>query len=269
MKQKIHFPKFLFIRQQQLFLIGMDSNTNETLKADVLNGIWIGSCPPYPQYKCPTNPIFWTLSAVTISSVCHIVGAGYNSDGQEKLFPFLVYGKFDPLTRFFSVKKKYLPGLSIQAVEVKFEGKLNSKSKEELVIEGTWFNESSLYSGTFVCMKQIPSPQKQDTEGSPISMEKLIGQVKEQIPKLNKNSTELENIKLLLDETTKLLNVQIEETKRREQLNQCAICMESSPRYAIVPCGHLCLCEKCKGEITDSHCPVCRSKANQILKVFF
>eukprot|EP00931_Biecheleriopsis_adriatica_P033838 TRINITY_DN19623_c0_g1_i1.p1 TRINITY_DN19623_c0_g1~~TRINITY_DN19623_c0_g1_i1.p1 ORF type:complete len:439 (-),score=62.10 TRINITY_DN19623_c0_g1_i1:19-1281(-) len=40
-------------------------------------------------------------------------------------------------------------------------------------------------------------------------------------------------------------------------VGDCVICMEEAAEYAVVPCGHQCLCKNCK-QTSPPHCPVCR-----------
>ena len=46
----------------------------------------------------------------------------------------------------------------------------------------------------------------------------------------------------------------------------CVICFEQPKKFAIVPCGHRCLCKWCKP--SDHRCPMCRGPVNLILRVF-
>merc|ERR1712062_242037 len=53
--------------------------------------------------------------------------------------------------------------------------------------------------------------------------------------------------------------------------NLCVICMDRQiAPYAIVPCGHQCLCSVCKGLIKpDKHkCPMCNGSVSMIIKLF-
>ena len=45
--------------------------------------------------------------------------------------------------------------------------------------------------------------------------------------------------------------------------NECLVCMDAPRDYACIPCGHLCLCGKCKDNI-DRKCPICRKKYDSI-----
>jgi hypothetical protein len=52
--------------------------------------------------------------------------------------------------------------------------------------------------------------------------------------------------------------------------NECCICLENLSNYALVPCGHKCVCEEdAQKLLIDSDvCPVCRSHIDNILEVF-
>ena len=49
--------------------------------------------------------------------------------------------------------------------------------------------------------------------------------------------------------------------------------MNHKKEYAFVPCGHLCLCESCVNDNAHNklkgECPICRTKATFIIKIFF
>ena len=47
---------------------------------------------------------------------------------------------------------------------------------------------------------------------------------------------------------------------------ECAICLDGDAEYAVVPCGHRCLCASCSK--TVSQCPVCRTAMTAVLRVF-
>jgi hypothetical protein len=70
-------------------------------------------------------------------------------------------------------------------------------------------------------------------------------------------------------------NVELEETplppvKNESQENECLICAANPKECAFVPCGHLCVCQKCASElIAISHkCPVCRADTTSTIKIF-
>ncbi|EKX33564.1 hypothetical protein GUITHDRAFT_81277, partial [Guillardia theta CCMP2712] len=48
----------------------------------------------------------------------------------------------------------------------------------------------------------------------------------------------------------------------------CVLCMERKADWALIPCGHLCLCEQCKDGATDRPCPLCRSNPTSVNKIF-
>ena len=47
---------------------------------------------------------------------------------------------------------------------------------------------------------------------------------------------------------------------------ECAICLDDSAEYAVVPCGHRCLCNSCIKAVSE--CPVCRGAMTAVLRVF-
>ena len=47
---------------------------------------------------------------------------------------------------------------------------------------------------------------------------------------------------------------------------ECAICWDGEAEYAVVPCGHRCLCARCIKAVSD--CPVCRGAMTAVLRVF-
>eukprot|EP01084_Bolivina_argentea_P069171 125914_1 len=55
-----------------------------------------------------------------------------------------------------------------------------------------------------------------------------------------------------------------EESKDEE--NECVVCMNGIKCYVAVPCGHLCLCEKCK-DVIEEKCPICQAKCT-VIKLF-
>ena len=45
----------------------------------------------------------------------------------------------------------------------------------------------------------------------------------------------------------------------------CAICMTGTKSHLAAPCGHLCACAACASQL--KHCPACRAKVTQWMKV--
>jgi hypothetical protein len=51
----------------------------------------------------------------------------------------------------------------------------------------------------------------------------------------------------------------------------CVVCFDAPKEYAIVPCGHQCVCARCAEQLTKTRtptCPVCREPIQQTMKVF-
>jgi hypothetical protein len=52
---------------------------------------------------------------------------------------------------------------------------------------------------------------------------------------------------------------------------QCVVCFDAPKEYAIVPCGHVCVCESCAEQLTKTRtpmCPMCRGPIRETMKVF-
>jgi hypothetical protein len=52
---------------------------------------------------------------------------------------------------------------------------------------------------------------------------------------------------------------------------QCVVCFDAPKEYAIVPCGHQCVCAMCAEQLTKTRtpmCPVCRGPIRESMKVF-
>jgi hypothetical protein len=59
----------------------------------------------------------------------------------------------------------------------------------------------------------------------------------------------------------------------QEGEDACVVCWDRRADYAIVPCGHLCLCSRCSSYATlhgtlRCQCPVCKCTAQRAMKVF-
>ena len=51
----------------------------------------------------------------------------------------------------------------------------------------------------------------------------------------------------------------------------CVVCFDAPKEYAIVPCGHQCVCGECAEQLTKTRtpmCPVCRGPIRETMKVF-
>lgn len=65
-----------------------------------------------------------------------------------------------------------------------------------------------------------------------------------------------------------------DERRRREEDESnrplCAICMSNAKTHAFLPCGHLCVCEKCAYETLErtATCPICRNASESVSHIF-
>ncbi len=48
----------------------------------------------------------------------------------------------------------------------------------------------------------------------------------------------------------------------------CVVCLERAKSTALVPCGHMCLCDSCASAKGLKKCPICRADVVSVLRVF-
>ena len=50
----------------------------------------------------------------------------------------------------------------------------------------------------------------------------------------------------------------------------CCICYFQAKTHALIPCGHMCLCESCAAMLPPSfsRCPMCRKEIQQVVRIF-
>ena len=49
------------------------------------------------------------------------------------------------------------------------------------------------------------------------------------------------------------------------------VCMDAPASFAFIPCGHRCVCEKCRDSVCalfDSRCPRCRESFSSTLRIY-
>lgn len=83
---------------------------------------------------------------------------------------------------------------------------------------------------------------------------------------------QVNSLKLALDRANEAtFNAQSERRVAVRRLPQheatCVICLEEAPEYAVVPCGHLAFCDRCKPTEAEGPCPVCRQEVCMLLRV--
>ena len=49
--------------------------------------------------------------------------------------------------------------------------------------------------------------------------------------------------------------------------SECAVCWDAPAEFAVVPCGHLCLCAGCLGT-ASALCPICRSPSTGTYQIY-
>ncbi|CAB9515903.1 IAP repeat-containing protein 3 [Seminavis robusta] len=57
---------------------------------------------------------------------------------------------------------------------------------------------------------------------------------------------------------------------RSRKLGRCTICGDTDKNHVFVPCGHLCACKNCAGQVIKRNmkCPVCRGSVTEAIQVF-
>lgn len=68
-------------------------------------------------------------------------------------------------------------------------------------------------------------------------------------------------------------NLEDDKPIKRQEKPLCVICHDKTPVWAVVPCGHLCLCDDCapsilQGPSYDRLCPLCRGTASSTLRIY-
>lgn len=66
----------------------------------------------------------------------------------------------------------------------------------------------------------------------------------------------------------KKLNKQIQNLSTCKSENTCVICLDNISEFALIPCGHVCVCKNCK-IFLKKKCPICNTNINNILEIFF
>jgi len=47
----------------------------------------------------------------------------------------------------------------------------------------------------------------------------------------------------------------------------CVVCLSEPSTHAMVPCGHMCICEQCNSDSAHDQCPICRGLVENIIKI--
>lgn len=110
------------------------------------------------------------------------------------------------------------------------------------------------------------SPSETETEEE-IQQRRMI--IHECLMKATENK-HMDHHKLLIDSAksrqTKRDQKEKVEPPETEEDNECVVCLESKKEYAVVPCGHLCLCEGCIPNLKE--CPICRGEMITAMKIY-
>jgi hypothetical protein len=70
-----------------------------------------------------------------------------------------------------------------------------------------------------------------------------------------------------VEEITDALSANTVCTDNEDEATLCVVCMDAQRTHLVAPCGHKCLCESCSTTFGTT-CPICRSDAMLVCKVF-
>jgi chromosome segregation ATPase len=85
-----------------------------------------------------------------------------------------------------------------------------------------------------------------------------------------------ETVQKLPQEATKSLQQDLNEIQSAQCIltnAQCSVCHEHSATKAVIPCGHLCMCEECNNSVikldtAQRKCPLCRGQLLSTLRIY-
>lgn len=55
------------------------------------------------------------------------------------------------------------------------------------------------------------------------------------------------------------------------EFGNCVVCLEGYRKFAVTPCGHLCLCKRCARRVMSSQhskCPICNAHAKSMIRIY-
>merc|ERR1712160_129030 len=104
---------------------------------------------------------------------------------------------------------------------------------------------------------ELPSSITPNTDASPLQrmQHKLLDQAQTRI-------------------TTSLAASAPSQTNERQMDDdiECCVCLDARASNIFLPCGHVCICKKCKIPYengTEQQCPMCRKEFTMIARAFF
>ena len=93
---------------------------------------------------------------------------------------------------------------------------------------------------------------------------------------LQRHKDEIEAETKLLAERNKSVEMDLKMQSINDWKLECAICLNASSRFAVIPCGHYVLCDECskeyiiseKDKVYQGCCPMCRVTVEGLLRIF-
>jgi hypothetical protein len=77
----------------------------------------------------------------------------------------------------------------------------------------------------------------------------------------------LQHEKSELASTLHCLKDELQSVADNQYEGQCVICLTGAASYAVVPCGHLSLCDECVTAQPED-CPVCRTRTQNLMRIY-
>jgi hypothetical protein len=115
--------------------------------------------------------------------------------------------------------------------------------------------------------------------------EQILKETRQKLSLFQGESTALTSCKSIkrLDEVEAALDLSLECVRRRKisllhELNEynhhdeqrlCVLCLKHEKNIALLPCGHVCICEPCSQHQILEECPMCRENIAGRTKVFY
>ena len=207
-----------------------------SIESLVKSGFYLISMDPAPKVKCWSckveSDIEWmewkgpNAIHIMMSPECKIAQQQDIEDEETASFP-------GPVMSRSQLQKIYKPRCGFE------------DDKEAAIMPSPSKDQDSFWSHTFDASKSIPSKVERNSSKSTLYS--------------------LPDLKALQSPTSSFTSQQSSYSMSLDD-KLCVVCLDSRKQYAIVPCGHLCVCYDCAQQL--EHCPICRIKKIGTLRIY-